>query len=138
LGGERQKILGGTLVSTDINIDGAERTLSLLGKSMLVAYIGFPLSLVLISWLGSPAGEKGPLDSLILLVTLVSLLALLLCPVLIGVVAAKIGKSGIIWGGLSFLFSPFGQLVGYFKIKSAVDEASSAASRANFDQALSR
>jgi hypothetical protein len=68
----------------------------------------------------------------------ISLLALLLCPILIGVVAAKIGKSGIIWGGLSFLCSPFGQLVGYFKIKSAVEEASSMASRAGFEQALSR
>ena len=82
-------------MSTRDQYHGAERTLSLLGKSMLVAYIGFPLSLVLISWLGSPAGEKGPLDSLILLVALVSLLALLLCPVLIGVVAAKIGTGGI-------------------------------------------
>jgi hypothetical protein len=87
--------MGGVIVDTDINIDGAERTLSLLGKAMLVAYIGFPLSLVLISWLGAPAGEKGPFDSVILLATVISLLALLLCPILIGVVAAKIGKSGI-------------------------------------------
>ena len=125
-------------MSADINIDGAERALSLLGKSMLVAYIGFPLSLVLIAWLGASSGKKGPFDFLILLVMLISLLALLLCPILIGVVAARIGKSGIIWGGLSFLFSPVGQLVGYFKIKSAVDEATTAASRANFDQAFSR
>jgi hypothetical protein len=125
-------------MGTDINIEAAERALSLLGKSMLVGYIGFPLSLVLISWSGSPPGEKSLIDSVILVVTLISLLALLLCPILIGVVAAKIGKSGIIWGGLSLLFSPFGQLVGYFKIKSAVDEASSVASRANFEQALSR
>jgi hypothetical protein len=75
---------------------------------------------------------------LIVLLTFVSLVALLFCPVLIGIVAARIGKSGIIRGGLSFLFSPFGQLVGYFKIKSAVDEASSMASRAQFEQAIVR
>ena len=69
---------------------------------------------------------------------LISLLALLLCPILIGSVAAKIGKSGIVWGGLSLLLSPFGQLIGYFKIKSAVEEASTAASRASIDQAFSR
>lgn len=125
-------------MSADINLEGAERTLSLLSKSMLVAYFGLPFSFVLISWLGPPAGQKGPFDLPILLVMLISLLALLLCPILIGIVAAKIGKSAIVWGGLSLLFSPFGQLVGYFKIKSAVDEASTAASRANIDQAFSR
>jgi hypothetical protein len=125
-------------VSTDISIDGAERTLSLLGKVMLVGYVGFPLSVVLISWLGSPAGEKGPFDLPILLLLMISVLALLLSPILIGMVAAKIGKSGIVWGGFSFLFSPIGQLVGYFKIKSAVDDAAIAASRSNFDQAMSR
>ncbi len=69
---------------------------------------------------------------------LISLLALLLCPIFIGIVAARIGKSAIIWGGLSFLLSPFGQLIGYFKIKSAVDEATTAAARASFAQALSK
>lgn len=121
-----------------MNIEGAERSLSLLGKFMLVGYIGLPLSLVLIAWLGSPPGQKGPLDSLLALLAFVSLVALLICPVLIGIVAARIGKSAVIWGGLAFLLSPFGQLIGYFKIKSAVDEASSMASRAQFDQAIAR
>src|SRR5262245_3203868 len=130
--------MGRPQMSEEINVEGAERSLWRLGKFMAVAYIGLPLSLVLISWLGGPPGQKGPYDSWILLLTLISLLALLLCPILIGIVAARIGKSAVIWGGLSFLFSPFGQLVGYFKIKSAVDEASSTAARANFEQALSR
>jgi hypothetical protein len=121
-----------------MNIEGAERSLSLLGKFMLVGYIGLPLSLVLIASFGSPPGQQSPLDSVIALLTFVSIVALLLCPILIGIVAARIGKSGIIWGGLSFFFSPFGQLVGYFKIKSAVDEASSMASRAQFEQAIVR
>ena len=125
-------------MSTDINIDSAERTLSLLGKVMLIGYVGFPLCVVMSSWLGAPAGEQGPFDIPILLLMLISVLALLLSPILIGMVAAKIGKSGVIWGGFAFLFSPIGQLVGYFKIKSAVDAAAIAASRANFDQALSR
>jgi len=121
-----------------MDIEGAERSLSLLGKFILVGYIGLPISLVLIAWLGSPPGQKGSFDSIIALLFFVSLVALLLCPVLIGVVAARIGKSGIIWGGLSFLFSPFGQLIGYFKVKSAVDEAGSMASRAQFEQAIAR
>jgi hypothetical protein len=125
-------------MSEDINVEGAERSLSLLGKCIAVAYIGLPLSLVLISGLGSPPGQKGPYDLLIALLSLISMLALLLSPILIGVVAARIGKSGIIWGGLSFLFSPFGQLIGYFKIKSAVDEATTAVARAGFDRTMSR
>lgn len=125
-------------MSNEINVEGAERTLSALGICMLVGYLGLVLSVVLVSFLGSPPGQKGPLDSVIALLFLVSILALLLCPILIGMVAAKIGKSGIIWGGLSFLISPFGQLIGYFKIKSAVEEVSSAVGRAQFDQAISR
>jgi hypothetical protein len=116
-------------VSQDIDIDGAERSLSLLGKFMAVGYIGLALLLVLITLLGNPDGQKGPYDSFILLLVLVSTVALLLCPFLIGMVATRIGKSGIVWGGLSFIFAPFGSLIGYFKIKSAVDEAATAAAR---------
>lgn len=125
-------------MSNEINVDGAQRTLSTLGVCMLVGYLGLVVSLVLVSFVGNQPGQKGPLDSVVALLFLVSILALLLCPILIGVVAAKIGKSGIIWGGLSFLFSPFGQLVGYFRIKSAVDEVSSAVGHAHFEQAISR
>lgn len=124
-------------MDADINVDHAERTLSWLGKCMLVAYIGLPLYLVLVAWLG-PAAAKAPLGFLVVLELLISLLALLLCPILIGVVAAKIGKSGILWGGLSLLCSPWGQLIGYFRIKSAVEEASTAAARAHFGQAFSK
>lgn len=125
-------------MSEQIDIEAAERSLSLLGKCMAVAYIGLPLSLVLISWLGSPPGQKGPYDTGIAVLVFVSILAMLLSPILIGVVAARIGKSGVVWGGLSFLFSPFGQLIGYFKIKAAVDEAATVAARAGFDGAMSR
>jgi hypothetical protein len=116
-------------VSQEIDIDGAERSLSLLGKFMAVGYIGLLLWVVLIAWLGSPDGQKGPYDSFILLLVLVSTVALLLCPFLIGMVATRIGKNGTVWGGLSFIFSPVGSLIGYFKIKSAVDEAATAAAR---------
>jgi hypothetical protein len=65
-------------VSNEINIEGAERTLSVLGICIAVGYVGLVLSLVLISWLGGPPGEKGPFDSWISLLSLVSILALLL------------------------------------------------------------
>ena len=124
-------------MSNSINIEGAERTLSALGICMVVGYAALVASLGLATWLSGQPGEKNPLDWLIVVLSLTWTLALLLCPILIGVVAAKIGKSAIVWGGLSLVFSPFGQLVGYFKIKSAVDEASMAVGRAQFEQAIS-
>jgi hypothetical protein len=125
-------------VSGATKIERAERTLSLLGICMVVGYTSLVVSIVLATWLSSRSGQKSPLDLLVLLLSLTWTVALLLCPILIGMVASKIGKSAIIWGGLSLIFSPFGQLVGYFKIKSAVDEASTAEARAQFEEAISR
>lgn len=125
-------------MTANINVESADKALSLLGKCMLVAYIGLPLSLVLVVWAAGPPGQRGPFESIVLLIFAASILALLICPILIGVVAARIGKSAIIWGGLSLIFSPWGQLVGYFKIKTAVEDAASVASRAHFDAVMSK
>ena len=110
-------------MSSNIDIDAADKALSRLTTLVLIGYLGIVAAVVLAIFLANPDGESTLLGIIPAILYLIAVVALLICPIFIGLTANRLGKSGIVWGGLSFIASPFGQLIGYFMLKSAFNSA---------------
>jgi membrane protease YdiL (CAAX protease family) len=89
------------------NLPRPRRTL--VDLSFWVAHVGVVLGLAL---LPAKVGE-GPFSAIALALFVLGLVSLFVYFFAIGDYAKKFGRSAIVWGGLSFVFSPIGAWASY-------------------------